>query len=75
MDDHRIIYGSDKTNELDNYNYQDDEEFNYKKLKILKSIYIKVNNDKILKDIINYKKKYNLDDDKIKQTVDKKVLI
>ena len=30
MDDHRIIYGSDKTNELDNYNYQDDEEFNYK---------------------------------------------
>lgn len=76
MDDHRIIYGSDKTNELDNYNYQDDEEFNYKKLKILKSIrHIKVNNDKNFEDIINYKKKYNLDDDdKIEATVDKKVL-
>ena len=74
MDDHRIIYGSDKINEIDNYNYQDDEEFNYKKIKILKSIrHIKINNDKNFEDITNYKKKYSLDHN-IEATVDKKVL-
>ena len=74
IDDGRIIYGSDMINQKDNYNYEDDEDFNYKKLQILKSIrHIKVNNDKNFEDITNYKKKYNLDYD-IKASVDRKVL-
>ncbi len=74
IDDGRIIYGSDMINQKDNYNYEDDEDFNYKKLQILKSIrHIKVNNDKNFEDITNYKKKYNLDYD-INASVDRKVL-
>ena len=74
IDDGRIIYGSDIINQKDNYNYEEDEDFNYKKLQILKSIrHIKVNNDKNFEDITNYKKKYNLDYD-INASVDRKIL-
>ena len=73
-DDKRIIYGSNKITEKDNYNYYDDEDFNHKKLQILKTIrQIKVNNDKNFEDIISYKKKYNLDSN-IEAKIDRKVL-
>lgn len=73
-DDKRIIYGSNKITEKDNYNYYDDEDFNYKKLQILKTIrQIKVNNDKNFEDITSYKKKYNLDSN-IEAKIDRKVL-
>jgi len=73
-DDKRIIYGSNKITEKDNYNYYDDEDFNYKKLQILKTIrQIKVNNDKNFEDITIYKKKYNLDSN-IEAKIDRKVL-
>ena len=73
-DDKRIIYGSNKITEKDNYNYYDDEDFNHKKLQILKTIrQIKVNNDKNFEDITSYKKKYNLDSN-IEAKMDRKVL-
>jgi hypothetical protein len=73
-DDKRIIYGSNKITEKDNYNYYDDEDFNHKKLQILKTIrQIKVNNDKNFEDITSYKKKYNLDSN-IEAKIDRKVL-
>tara|TARA_B110000305_G_scaffold239619_1_gene307923 strand:+ start:198 stop:668 length:471 start_codon:yes stop_codon:yes gene_type:complete len=73
-DDKRVIYGSNKITEKDSYNYYNDEDFNYKKLQILKTIrQIKVNNDKNFEDIISYKKKYNLDSN-IESKIDRKVL-
>tara|TARA_Y100000389_G_scaffold195371_1_gene226716 strand:+ start:3255 stop:3713 length:459 start_codon:yes stop_codon:yes gene_type:complete len=74
VDENRLIYGSEKTDKLDNYNYNNDEDFNYKKTQILKSIrHIRINNENNFEDIINYKKKYNLDSD-INSKIDRKVL-
>lgn len=72
--DHRLIYGSQELKEKDNYNYSHDDDFTYKKIKILNSIrHIKINNKKNFEDIVNYKKKYQLDSE-IKASVDRKVL-
>lgn len=74
VDENRLIYGSEKTDKLDNYNYNNDEDFNYKKTQILKSIrHIRINNENNFEDIVNYKKKYNLDSD-INSKIDRKVL-
>ena len=74
VDENRLIYGSEKTDKLDNYNYNNDEDFNYKKTQILKSIrHIRINNENNFEDIVNYKKKYNLDSD-INSKLDRKVL-
>jgi hypothetical protein len=72
--DRRLIYGSQELKEKDNYNYSQDDDFEHKKLKILNSIrHIKINNEKNFEDIVNYKKKYQLDSE-IKAGVDRKVL-
>tara|TARA_B100000963_G_scaffold358847_1_gene384533 strand:+ start:11246 stop:11719 length:474 start_codon:yes stop_codon:yes gene_type:complete len=74
VNENRLIYGSEKTDKLDNYNYNNDEDFNYKKTQILKSIrHIRINNENNFEDIVNYKKKYNLDSD-INSKIDRKVL-
>lgn len=74
MDDRRIIYGEEEIRDIDNYKYDEDEDFNYKKTQILKSIrHIKINNEKNFEDITKYKKKYDLDSD-INSKIDRKVL-
>jgi hypothetical protein len=73
-DGHRLIYGTNKIAEKDNYRYESDTDFNNKKLQILKSIRrINVNNENTFKDLIDYKKKYNLDTD-INSKIDNKIL-
>lgn len=74
MDDTRIIYGEEEIRDIDNYKYDEEQDFNYKKTQILKSIrHIKINNEKNFEDITKYKKKYDLDSD-IKSKIDRKVL-
>lgn len=74
MDDTRIIYGEEEIRDIDNYKYDEEQDFNYKKTQILKSIrHIKINNENNFEDITKYKKKYDLDSD-IKSKIDRKVL-
>ena len=74
MDDTRIIYGEEEIRDIDNYKYDEEQDFNYKKTQILKSIrHIKINNEKNFEDITKYKKKYDLDSD-INSKIDRKVL-
>tara|TARA_S200000501_G_scaffold321136_1_gene316413 strand:- start:273 stop:743 length:471 start_codon:yes stop_codon:yes gene_type:complete len=74
MDDRRIIYGEEEIRDIDNYKYDEDEDFNYKKTQILKSIrHIKINNEKSFEDITKYKKKYDLDSE-LNSKIDRKVL-
>ena len=74
MDDTRIIYGEEEIRDIDNYKYDEEQDFNYKKTQILKSIrHIKINNENNFEDITKYKKKYDLDSD-IKSKNDRKVL-
>lgn len=74
MDDKRIIYGEEEIRDIDNYKYDEDEDFNYKKTQILKSIrHIKINNEKNFEDITKYKKKYDLDTE-LNSKIDRKVL-
>lgn len=74
MDDRRIIYGEEEIRDIDNYKYDEDEDFNYKKTQILKSIrHIKINNEKNFEDITKYKKKYDLDTE-LNSKIDRKVL-
>tara|TARA_E500000178_G_scaffold344597_1_gene393155 strand:+ start:208 stop:678 length:471 start_codon:yes stop_codon:yes gene_type:complete len=74
MDDRRIIYGEEEIRDIDNYKYDEDEDFNYKKTQILKSIrHIKINKEKSFEDITKYKKKYDLDSE-LNSKIDRKVL-
>jgi hypothetical protein len=74
MDDRRIIYGEEEIHDIDNYKYDENEDFNYKKTQILKSIrHIKINNEKNFEDITKYKKKYDLDSE-LNSKIDRKVL-